>query len=73
MPKKQPIFDYTTCMACGICDQACPSSCISLTRTDIDKYKKAYPALIEDSQCTGCGICQKVCPIDSIQMKEIIS
>jgi len=43
--KKKPVIDYELCMACGICSGDCPLSCISLRKTDIDRYQKAYPVL----------------------------
>jgi ferredoxin len=70
MTPKRPEVDYKTCMACGICVQACPFSCLSLARFDIDALKKAYPVLISPETCTGCGICRTACPVDSIQMLE---
>lgn len=68
MAAKRPVFDYAVCMACGVCDQACPLSCISLTKNSIDAYKNVYPVLRSEPVCTGCGICQKVCPVEAIQM-----
>jgi Na+-translocating ferredoxin:NAD+ oxidoreductase subunit B len=71
MAKKRPVFDYATCMACGVCDQACPLSCISLSKFDVNGDKKAYPVLLADPCCTGCSICQKACPVDAIEMIEL--
>lgn len=70
MAEKKPLIDYVICMACGMCEQACPLGCIALCKDDLDAYKKVYPALSPGKECSGCGICQKVCPVDAIQMKE---
>ena len=70
MAKKQPVFDYSICMACGVCDQACPISCIALSKDDVDTYKKVYPVLLPSPRCTGCAICQQACPVDAVQMVE---
>jgi formate hydrogenlyase subunit 6/NADH:ubiquinone oxidoreductase subunit I len=70
MAGKLPVFDYGTCMACELCNQACPLSCIALSKIDVDAYKKAYPVLLPEPHCTGCAICQKICPVDSIQIVE---
>ena len=67
---KKPQFDYTRCMACGICSQSCPVSSLPLTKTDIDVYKKAYPYL-EDDKCIECGICADVCPLSAITMGSV--
>lgn len=71
MAGKRPSFDYEVCMACGVCDQACPISCITLSKGGVDAYKKMYPVLLPEPRCTGCAICQKVCPVDAIQMEEM--
>jgi len=69
--KKIPQIDYKVCIACGVCYQACPTSCIKLTKTDFDIYRKAYPQVENLASCTGCGICSKVCPIGVITMVEV--
>jgi Pyruvate/2-oxoacid:ferredoxin oxidoreductase delta subunit len=71
MADKRPYMDYSLCMACGMCVQACPLDCISLIKNDIDVYKKAYPVLTSIQTCTGCGICMKACPVDAIQLQEV--
>jgi len=71
MAKKLPLFDYNICVACGLCDQACPISVITSTLRSDNGYKRIYPTLPPQSKCTGCSICQKVCPVDAIEMKEV--
>ena len=66
--KQLPIIDYSLCMACRICISACPFSCLEETKTDVDRYVKAYPQLEQEESCTGCGICAKVCPVEVIEM-----
>lgn len=70
MAKKFPTFDYGLCMACGICVQACPFSCLELRRTGLDVYRKAYPELARREDCTSCGICAFSCPVDAVRMAE---
>lgn len=69
--KKLPCFDYGTCMACGICPPSCPFGCIDLTKTGLDRYRKAYPELVHIETCTGCGLCARACPLDCIALREI--
>jgi len=64
--KKTPKCTYTVCMACGICVQACPVSCLDLTDNNRDKYKKAFPQLDNEENCIGCKICEKQCPVGAI-------
>lgn len=66
--KKLPQINYRLCMACRVCVAACPFSCLEEAKIDVDKYAKAYPALVRAENCTGCGICVSACPVDVIQM-----
>ena len=70
MNRKQPFFDYSACISCSICVQACPFSCLSLSLEGIQgKYKNLFPQMVKDN-CAGCGICAGSCPMDCIEMKE---
>ncbi len=69
MAKKKPVFDYSICVACGICVQACPFSTLELQKEDVDKYHKPYPEIARPN-CTGCGMCSRQCPLDAIKMVE---
>jgi Fe-S-cluster-containing dehydrogenase component len=64
MAKGEVIIDYQICMGCGICINACPFSCLDLTRYGTDAYKRLFPELEPDHGCTGCGICSKACPLE---------
>ncbi|HSV55777.1 MAG TPA: 4Fe-4S binding protein [Magnetospirillaceae bacterium] len=68
MAGKRPAYDYGLCMACGICVQACPVSCLELRRTGLDAYRKAYPELARPDTCTSCGICADSCPVEAVRM-----
>lgn len=67
--KKSPVFNYKVCVACGICVQACPISVLEAQKTDVDRYKKAYPEIAREG-CIGCGMCATACPTDAITMVE---
>lgn len=71
MIKKRPVFDYSDCISCGICVQACPFSCLRLSfEGKQGKYKNVFPERISE-KCTGCGMCASSCPMDCIGMKEL--
>lgn len=70
MAKKHPVFLYKSCISCGICAQACPVSCLAMTRVlKQGKYTKPCPEMAEEG-CTGCSLCSKSCPMDAITMAE---
>jgi formate hydrogenlyase subunit 6/NADH:ubiquinone oxidoreductase subunit I len=66
--KGKAVVDYSICMACGVCVQACPFSYLELTRVDLDKYNKAYPQFVTAEKCSGCGTCKDACPVECIRI-----
>lgn len=70
MSRPAPVFDYSLCIACRVCVQACPFSCIDMSRTGGDPYGKVYPELTGQDRCTGCRLCERSCPVDCIAMLE---
>jgi len=66
MEKKPPVFDYDTCIGCGICEQLCPFGAIGMTKKGLDKINTAFPEIAaEDCRC--CGLCVKQCPAGAIR------
>jgi len=72
MAIKIPTFDYATCIACNICADICPLSCIDMKKKSPGNLKKVFPILALPDTCTGCSICMNGCPVDSITMKSIV-
>lgn len=69
MSKKQPVFGYDHCLACGVCVQTCPVSCLSMDKVGIDKWNKRYPVIAAEG-CIGCSLCVKACPMGAMEMEE---
>lgn len=70
MNRKYPVFQISGCINCGICVQACPVSCLSLSIIAMQgKYMNRFPELTSN-KCLGCGICASSCPMDCICMVE---
>ena len=65
--KKFPSFDFTTCVNCHVCAQACPISAIALNVNGVDEYHNLYPS-VDKEHCISCGICAKSCPIAAIEV-----
>jgi len=65
----KPLFDYSRCMSCRACIDACPAACLALTYTEDIADKKAYPYLATSSDCIACRFCVLECPVDAVFMK----
>ena len=71
MKKKQPRFEYLTCVSCGICAQACPVTALGMCREgESGKYRNVFPELVNE-RCIGCGQCARSCPMGIISMEEV--
>lgn len=68
--KKRPAFNYSSCIACGICFSACPVSCIELSAVGALGGSEAFPELARPDSCLSCGLCERSCPMDAITLKE---
>ncbi|MEE8483846.1 MAG: NADH-quinone oxidoreductase subunit I [Nitrospinota bacterium] len=59
------------CVACGLCEAACPPECISIVggmRGDGTKYPVSY--LLDGAKCIFCGLCEEACPEEAIVMSD---
>ena len=54
--------DPGACIACGVCEAACPQTAIMLTTGD-----HAH-SVVDPNICRGCGICAAECPTGAIQL-----
>lgn len=50
------------CVACGVCEAACPQSAITIT-----EGPHAH-SLVDPNVCRGCGICAAECPTGAMQL-----
>jgi len=59
------------CVACGLCEVACPPKCISIVgelREDGTRHPKSY--ILDGSRCIFCGLCEEACPVEAIVMSH---
>jgi len=64
------------CVACGLCEFACPTKCIEIVpgeRDDagIDRYPERFD--LDLSRCMFCGLCEEACPEEAIVMSAEIA
>jgi len=61
------------CVACGLCEFACPTDCISIIPGEIEGARiERYPEVfdIDMSRCMFCGLCEEACPDEAIVMSR---
>ncbi len=67
-PKPEIVVE--SCIACGICIDACPVGCLALSERPREKGVDAFPYLKNPKACIGCGFCSLDCPVDCITMQK---
>jgi len=61
------------CVACGLCEFACPTDCISILPGEIEGAGIERQPLefdIDMSRCMLCGLCEEACPEEAIVMSR---
>lgn len=61
------------CVACGLCEFACPTDCITIVPGELpDAGIQRYPEQfdIDMSRCMFCGLCEEACPEEAIVMSR---
>jgi NADH-quinone oxidoreductase subunit I len=61
------------CVACGLCEFACPTDCISIVPGElegagIERFPEVFD--IDVSRCMFCGLCEEACPEEAIVMSR---
>lgn len=61
------------CVACGLCEFACPTDCIRIVPGEIEGARiERFPEVfdIDMSRCMLCGLCEEACPEEAIVMSR---
>jgi NADH-quinone oxidoreductase subunit I len=61
-------FDFSKCIACGLCTKACPNNVLSLetVKEEGAKKKKLLSYTIDLQYCLFCNLCVEVCPTNTL-------
>lgn len=62
------------CVACGLCEFACPTDCITILPGQTEESIERWPDVfdIEMSRCMFCGLCEEACPEEAIVMSDVV-
>jgi NADH-quinone oxidoreductase subunit I len=60
------------CVACQMCEFACPALAIKITAGEVGASKERAPKAfsIDFGRCIFCGYCQEACPEEAIWLKN---
>ncbi len=66
--------DRLKCVACYLCQTACPAQCIHIVAepspwSDRDKMPKIFN--LDMLRCIYCGYCEEACPCDAIALSPV--
>ena len=59
--RPKPVFDYGTCVSCGLCAESCPPKAISMVN--------GSPVVNVDT-CIRCFCCHELCPKKAVHIKK---
>ena len=60
------------CVACQMCEFACPALAIKITAKETPDGKERFPDYfhVDFGRCIFCGYCQEACPEEAIWLKD---
>ncbi|NLN71048.1 MAG: 4Fe-4S dicluster domain-containing protein [Chloroflexi bacterium] len=70
---KTAVVDQQTCVACGLCVEACPYDAIALVKTRVPYRGEIMLAKVDPGLCMACGVCNAVCRSTSIGIPDSFS
>lgn len=65
-------FDFSKCIACGLCTKACPNNVLKLETAAVEgsKKKKLMRYIIDLQYCMFCNLCVEACPHDCLSFNH---
>ena len=67
------VVNQQTCVACGLCVEACPYDAIILEKTRVPYRGEIPVAKVDPGLCMACGVCSAICRSTSIKIPDDFS
>lgn len=69
---RDPETGKSLCLACKLCEKACPSDCIFVEGLKREGEKKKSPTefKLDFTKCSLCGSCVEVCSTDALRFSK---
>ena len=64
------VLDREACIACGLCESACPNRVIAVSRTKVDKKNVLTGYRMNIQYCLFCGLCVEACPKGALRFSR---
>lgn len=64
------VLDAGNCIACGICQNACPNRVINVIKVKVDKKNVLSGYYMDIQYCLFCGLCVEACPKGSLKFSK---
>ncbi len=63
------VLDAARCIACALCVDVCPFSCLSLH----DEQGRGFMLSLDETACVRCGLCVDRCPTSALDFARSVS